>query len=269
MAPLPPYERPWRHPAERAAQERDEFERVAAPPPLSRRARTYVGTFGLLVCAAILSVALPKGVSDDATGTTDTTVPAPSSSSMVPIKGFVTNPALVVAGSHGVTSALPVGEGHLLTALEEVTGRGDVWVTLPTGEDVAAGIVATDAESGLALLRVGPDDRTRLPRSMFRFADARTVTVVPFDATVLDEARLIDSDGDQRATIDDGVTTSPDNRYPIVSTPRAIAGVAAVVGPGNRPIGIAVRAAQTTRVVPLDHLWKVLSTVFGLSGTDD
>lgn len=263
-APLPPYERGWRHPAELAAEERDEYQRVAAPPPLSRRSRAYVGTVAAAVCMALLAVALPKGVDESAIGGTGPRDTVTTTSSSLPIKGFAANPALVVTGSYGVTSALPVGDGHLLTALEDVTSRDDVWVTLPTGEEVGAVVVAADADTGLALLRVAPSDRDRVPRSLFRFADSRPATDVPFDPAVLDGARLIDYDGDQPATIDDGVLTSRDGPFHIVTSSRSVSGVAAVVGPDNEPIGIAVRKAQATWVVPVTELRTILTKVFGL-----
>lgn len=263
-APLPPYERSWRHPAELAAQQRDEYQRAAAPPPLSRRSRAYVGSFAAVVCAAVLSVSLPKGVDDTArdTGTGPTTI---ASSTSLPIKGFAVNPALVVTGSYGVTSALPVGNGYLLTALEDVTSQDEVWVTLPSGEEVEASIVDTDANTGLALLGVNPSDRNRIPRSVFGANDTRAGTDVPFDPAVLEGARLIDYDGDQPAATDDGVLTTRDGLFHIVTSPREVSGVAAVVGRDDATIGIAVRKAQATWVVPLAELWAILNKVFGLA----
>lgn len=264
-APLPAYERTWRHPAERAAQERRDYQRAAAPPPLSRRALTYIGALGLVAAIAVLSVAVPKGISDLATRGTDPRTPPTDPTSSVPIKGFTVNPALFVAGSHGVSSALPVGNGHLVAALEDVTSRDEVWITLPTGEEVAADIVAADGDSGLALLRVGPPDTARLPGSLFDFASALKDGGASFDPGALENVRLIDTDGDQHATAADGVSTGALRPFLLVDTPRAVSGVAAVVGPRNRAVGVAVRKAQTTWLIPVAELWSVLSGVFGLT----
>lgn len=269
VAPLPPYERGWRHPAERADEERREYAKTSAPPPLGRRARTTVATVAALVGLAVLSVAIPKGISDYTSRGDDVTVPQQPSTSFVPIKGMASNPAVTVAGVHGTTSALSVGGRHLVAALEDVTSKGDVWITTPSGEDVAATVVAADPETGLALLRVAFVDAAKLPKSSFSPSPRNGAAATPLQRADIDALQLIDARGTQDAGADDGVTTPANRTFPLVKTERAIAGVAVAISDTGQVMGIAVRRAQATWIMQVGDLWSVLTTKLGLDTAGD
>lgn len=264
-APVPPYERHWRHPAEKAADERLAYQRLSTPPPLSRRASAYIGTLGALGAVAVLSVAVPKGISDYTSGQTDTSAPRATESSAVPVKGLVSNPMIIVAGSHGATSALPLGDGHFITSLEAVTSRGNVWITLSSGDDVEAQVVSADADSGIALIQ-SADPRAKGPFGNGLTLDTRTRSAHQLnDPTSLTRLRIVDGLGAQAASADDGVTTSEHAGKMVIHTPRAIDGMAVVASPAGDIVGVAVRRAQATWVFTIASLRGILTSVFGLT----
>lgn len=268
LAPLPRHERGWRHPAERADDERREYQRESAPPPLGRRARAYVGITGVLVAVAVMSVAIPKGISDYASSGDSTlppdTLDAPRDT--VPVKGGF-NPTVAVAGSHGATSALAVGGGHLITSLEDVTSEGEVSITLPTGVDVAASVVASDPESGLALLRVDDGDLAELDRANLTvLGGGATPRAITRDAIAT--LSLIDWRGAQPVRAGGGIVTSPRDDQHLVTTGRVINGVAAAVTDDGAVVGVAVRRAQATWLVPMEQLRALLDDAFSLGGAE-
>ena len=265
IAPVPPYERQWRHPAEHADDERRLFNTTAAPPPLSHRSRALISAFAGAVAVAVFVVSVPKGIDDRATDGTDTTLPVDTTGSSVPVKGFVTSPVVVVAGAHGSTTALAIDRRTLITSLEAVTSRGTVWVTLPSGLDVEGRITDTDAGSGLALVRLVDSDDTELTGRSITFGSLDRAPSSLTEPGTLAALTLVDWLGPQQPFADDGFTTSTDPMHQVVRTGRAIAGVAAVMGTEGEVVGVAVRRAQATWVITLAGVRDILTRRFGLA----
>lgn len=264
IAPIPPYERQWRHPAEHADNERRLVNAAAAPPPISRRSRTLISAFAGAMAVAVFVVSVPKGINDEVVVGTDTTLPADTTWPSVPIKGLATNPAVVLAGEHGSTTALVIDGRTLITSLEEVTSRGTVWVTLPTGIEVEARITDADAQSGLALVRLVGSGQAGLTNRAIRLGAPTRAPSSLTDPDTLATLALVDWLGAQQPFADDGFTTSTDAMHQFVRTARAIAGVAAVTGAKGEVVGVAVRRAQATSVLTLDGVRDILTREFGI-----
>ena len=262
IAPVPPYERRWRHPAEHADDERRLFNATATPPPLSRRSRTLISAFAGGVAVTVFVVSVPKGIDNRAGVGTDTTMPTDSTRPSVPIKGLTTSPAFVVAGAHGSTTALAIDGRTLITSLEAVTSRGTVWVTLPSGVEVEGRITDVDADSGLALIRLAGSDDTGLTGRAIIFGSPARPPSSLTDPDTLATLLLVDWLGAQQPFPDDGFTTSTDPMHQFVRTTRVIAGVAAVTGTDGEVVGVAVRRAQATWVLTLDGVRDILTRRF-------
>ena len=84
IAPLPPHERVWRHPAEVHHEARLRHSAEAAPPPIGRRFAMVVGMVSLAVSFSLLLVTVPKGLSS-----TSAVVPAQPATVQAPPKGGV------------------------------------------------------------------------------------------------------------------------------------------------------------------------------------
>lgn len=82
IAPLPPHERVWRHPAEVHHEARLRHSAEAALPPIGRRFAMVVGMVSLAVSFSLLLVTVPKGLSS-----TSAVVPAPPATVQAPPKG--------------------------------------------------------------------------------------------------------------------------------------------------------------------------------------
>ena len=61
QAPVPAYERTWRHPAEMADAARTDF--LTTPPRISRRLTAFAAGLSLVASGAVLAIAIPKGIS--------------------------------------------------------------------------------------------------------------------------------------------------------------------------------------------------------------
>lgn len=81
-APVPPYEREWRHPAEVSDAARQRHAAESAPPPIGRRATMLVALVSMAASAALLVVTVPKGV-DRMTATADTVAAVTTTTNVV------------------------------------------------------------------------------------------------------------------------------------------------------------------------------------------
>lgn len=265
LAPVPPYERIWRHPAERAAHERKLFQAASTPPPLSRRSSMLIAAFACVVSLLVFTVSVPKGVENRGQQGEDTTTPAASSLPTPPVKGVAINRTIAVVGEHGSTTALAVGIDTLITALEDVTSNGTVRVALPSGESVDGRITAVDATTGLAIIDVDGQRAPELARLMIHFDGAGSSGDIDFTPDYISRLTLVDFVGAQQPESDDGLTTATDATRRIVHTARPIEGVAAVTDARGGIVGVAVRQAQATWIMSVRALRDILSKVFGIS----
>ena len=178
---LPPEDRIWRHPSE-----------VAAPPAFGRRSNRAVAPglwqVGLLAgsISAILTVALVlvaggfrvRTVSRDAAPAVERVV-TPAAATPVTAPGSPANaivdiaeqmrPAIVqlrVNGGDGPGSGSGVvfrSDGHVLTNHHVVDGADRITVIMADGEEVAAALIGSDAETDIAVVKVDRTDVASAP----------------------------------------------------------------------------------------------------------
>ena len=142
VAPVPPHERTWRHPAEVSDASRQRHAVESAPPPVSRRVTALVAFVSLVASAVILTVTVPKGI-HAGPETTDSTVVAGT-----PVKGRKNLPP------HDGRVAVAISPHVLVTGGDGAAGdASSVDVTLPDGRTVTARVIERVEEHNVTLLR--------------------------------------------------------------------------------------------------------------------
>ena len=138
-APLPPHERPWRHPAEVSDENRRRHMFESAPPPVGRRITALVAFVSLVASGAILSVTISEGMDDRPAADPAADGPAPT----VPAKGATGN-SVVAVTPHVVATAGPVvpevrlADGRVVKARHLRTVTGHRLTLLSTDSDLVS-----------------------------------------------------------------------------------------------------------------------------------
>lgn len=144
IAPLPPHERVWRHPAEVSDESRRRHAVESAPPPVGRRVAALVAFVSIIASGVIALVAIPKGIGQGTEETSGpvTSTPPKGGASTVPATGVRAGAAIVVASDMAVVAGdLP---------------RTDGTVTLPDGSIVSATPISTIDDHDITIVRTDP-----------------------------------------------------------------------------------------------------------------
>jgi len=147
-APVPAYERTWRHPAEMADAARTDF--LTTPPRISRRLTAFAAGISLVASGAVLAIAIPKGISSYREEIEAVFQASPSTVPLV--KHYSPKEMTVIKSNDGTTSALSLGNGVWIAASDDIATATSLWVTSETGLSAPVKIVATDPATGLALV---------------------------------------------------------------------------------------------------------------------
>lgn len=151
-APMPAYERTWRHPAEMADAARSDF--LATQPRISRRLTAFAAGLSLVASGAVLAIAIPKGISSYREEIEDALQVSPNST-VARTKNYSQKDMAVIKSDSGTTSALSLGNGIWIASSDDIAAATSLWVTSQSGQDAPVKIVATDRATGLALIHCG------------------------------------------------------------------------------------------------------------------
>lgn len=232
IAPLPPHERAWRHPAEVSDESRRRHALESAPPPVGRRVTTLVAFVSVVASAVIAMVTVPKGIDS---GQEETSAATAS----VPAKGATgagtpkrrPSPAIAIA------SGVVVAESSVMSDSAQVT--------LTDGTTVSGTPVAPPDEHGLVLLRTDADVNplvNDLSDDEFRYlGDGGRLSLVFADGT--------------RETTRLGLSTrDPGRWWPLSIDTSVDATIARIVDSDGALVGIAVRENHAMWAVKLGDL---------------
>ncbi len=255
-APVPPYDRQWRHPSEVAHDQRRQYETAVSAPPLSKRIALASITVSLVCSLALLSVTIPKGVggltSDDSVP--DTTVVRS------PIATKVKNATAAVGQSNENDSvrALAVGDSDLMIAsTDTMNADGTIPITTDDGETIQCHILARDEATGLAILDL-PNTNNSSPRWV-GIADDDAVNEFDInDLMVIEPITGIAVSGQlsiSSATIDPATTTGA---VPL-DVDIQINGVAVVVNKKSKVVGVAFTRNHATWMLPMKTVRKLIN----------
>jgi hypothetical protein len=227
-APLPPHERPWRHPSELGP--------IAEHEPTTSGGKALIvttATLGLLLVGVLAIAMTPdRSASPDAVAST--------------ISGLRQAPSSAAAADQpALPMVTPLGDdGWAVTTMSALAGRsGRVAARLPSGIEVEAEIIDTDRSSGLTVVSIPAstgydlalDDPAPTDTVLVHGNPPQTVTMLQLAGLDVAEATpVLDADGDliglctqepdgvALRTVstmpDDGATTVPTTVRPAPST---------------------------------------------------
>lgn len=237
VAPLPPYDRQWRHPAEISDESRRRHAVESAPPPVGRRVTALVAFVSLVASVVIAMVTVPKGIDQGPEVSSSTTgVAAPTkggaSGSVAQARA---NPAVAVA-PHIVVSTQPPSAGGT--------------VTLTDGTSVTATPLLAGEEHGITIMRTDEDVTpviNELSDDEFRYLG--------------DEGRLslVLADGTKETTRLGVSTRDPGRWWPLSIQTPAHSSIARIVDEDDALVGIAVRENHGTWALTIADLLAMVN----------
>ena len=251
QAPMPKYERTWRHPAEIADKARSDF--LATPPPLSRRLTAFAATLSLVASAAVLTIAIPKGINayrEQGEGTEQ----SPPTANNTLVKSFSLTDMAVINGDSGSTSALSIGNGLWIVAGDDIAGSKTLWVASTSGQDIPVDVVASDHATGLALVHCQD-------KSTWGAAPDLTHLIDPNDIADMSKYRIVDSATSVTFTPQPSLSTSNASADVPINSTDIIHGLATVRDANDQLVGIVVRRNHSVWMLNKAAIIRTILTV--------
>jgi hypothetical protein len=243
-APLPAYDRQWRHPAEHAAADRTHH--LSTAPPLSRRLSAVSAVISVIASIAVLVIAIPKGVADYTDDAADDL-----NSTTVPVKGAFGTSMAVASSAKGPTSAVSLGNGYWLVALDGIEPTDNIWLTSATTEDVPAILIAQDQRAGIALLKCDHPDAIGPMLDTDQLIDSSALKD-------LSPYRVVDSFTEQLYTPERSFKSVSIETDTPINMPEVIRGVATMTDRRGRLVGIVVRRGYSAWMLSKGSLENIM-----------
>jgi hypothetical protein len=256
-APVPPYERQWRHPSEFAAEVRHQHTNALTAPPLSKRIALASVTVSIICSVAILAVTIPKGVDrfasdDDIPGTTVVRSPMATK-----VKNAM--PSVGESNSEDSARALAMGDSDLLIAPSDtVSEDGTIPITTKDGDIIHCHVIARDESTGLAILQIPRDDDMPsfklngiADRDAVDDFDINDLMVIePITGMAISSQLSISTKTIELATLTGAVPLDVDIR---------INGISVVVNNKNKIVGVAFTRNHATWMLPMKLVRKLIN----------
>ena len=250
-APIPAHERTWRHPAEIADAVRSDY--LATPPPLSRRLTAFAATVSLVASAAILTIAIPKGIAAYRadTDSVQTSQPLPT---VAMVKNYSQSEMALINSDKGTTSALSVGNGLWIVAADDIAASTSLWATTPSGQNVPVDIVTTDSDTGLALVRCHDKTLWGAPSDVSHLVN-------PSDIADLSKYRVVDTATSVTFIPRPSLSTSKDSADIPINSTNTVHGLATVRNSTNQIVGIVVRRGHSVWMLNRASVLRIFRNV--------
>lgn len=166
VPPLPPDDRLWRHPSERAAARAAEV--AVTPAPRRRRSspRTLVLAVAVLIALMGATALVGLGNAGESVGSatrsaSDAAVPSAVSDRLSPAVVRVT--AERPDGTWSTTGLMVRSDGHLVTTADPLVGATSITVRVADGSTFNARVVGTDRADDIAVLDIATSDAATAP----------------------------------------------------------------------------------------------------------
>jgi hypothetical protein len=250
-APVPAYERTWRHPAEMADAVRTDF--LATPPRISRRLAAFAAGISLIASGAVLAIAIPKGISAYREDVEEVLQIFPSSTVAL-VKSYSQKEMAVIKSDTGTTSALSLGNGVWIAASDDIATSTSLWVTSETGDDAPVRIVATDSATGLALIYCEE-------KSAWGTAPDLSHLIDPGQISDLSRYRIIDTATSETFDVQPSLSTDNDSSDVPIDSADAIHGIATVRDPQGHLVGIVVRRDHSAWILNKTSITSMVRTL--------
>jgi len=254
QAPVPAYERTWRHPAEIADAARTDF--LATPPAISRRLTAFTATISLVASVAVLTVAIPKGINayreqDEAT---QQSLPVSNTTGAL-VKNFSLTDMAVITGDSGSTSALSLGNGLWIVSSDDIAASTSLWVASASGQDIAVDVVASDRASGLALVHCQDKSTWGTEPDLTHLIDPKYIVD-------MSKYRVVDSATSVTFTPQPSLSTSSASADVPINSTDTIHGLATVRDTNGQLVGIVVRRHHSAWMLNKASIIRTILAVF-------
>ena len=249
-APVPAYERTWRHPAEMADAVRTEF--LATPQRISRRLTAFAAGVSLVASGAVLAITIPKGISSYREEMEAVLQVSPSST-VTPVKNYSPKEMAVIKSDAGTTSAFSLGNGVWIAANDDIATSTSLWVTSEAGVDIPVEIVAKDSATGLALVYC--EDK-----SAWGNAPNLSHLIDPNQISDLSQYRVIDTATSQTFVAQPSLSTNNDSTDMPINSTDAIHGLAIVRNSQGHLVGIVVRRDHSAWMLNKNSIISMIRT---------
>ena len=236
-SPLPPFDRNWRHPAEVADTERTRH--LGSAPPLGRRLTALTVIASVLTSLAVLTVAIPKGIEGYTQAEQDEGV-SPTST-MMPVKGSGKASIAVLRGTHGVTSALSLGNREWLVSSEAINTKNS-----STSFSASFSVVRENKNVGLSVIRMNA--ATNIP------AFNRDKIVGQLTTEQLEDCHIIDAFQVHKLASEPSLASQRLSDSHPVNMETSIKGIAVALNKAGDIVGVLVRKGHAQWAVSRDAL---------------
>ena len=249
-APVPAYDRTWRHPAEMADAARTDF--LATQPRISRRLTAFAAGISVVASGAVLAIAIPKGISsyrDNA----EAEIQVSPSTTVSRVKNYSPKEMTVIKSDTGTTSALSLGKGVWIVASGDIAAATSLSITSESGLDAPVKIVATDSATGLALVHCEDKSAWGTAPDLSRLID-------PTQISDLSKYRIVDTATSETFVAHPSLSTNNGSTDMPLNSTDTIHGLATVRDSQGQLVGIVVRR---------DHsIWMLnKASIISLTGT--
>lgn len=250
-APMPAYERTWRHPAEMADAARTDF--LGTPPRISRRLTAFAASISLVASGAVLAIAIPKGISSYREEIEDVLQVSPSST-VARTKNYSQKDMVVIKSDSGTTSALSLGNGVWIAASDDIRASESLWVTSNSGQDAPVKIVATDSATGLALVHCEE-------KSAWGPAPDLSHLIDPTQISDLSQYQIVDSAASVAFVPRPSLSTDNDSTDVPINSTDVIHGLATVRDSQGQLVGIVVRRDHSAWMLNKGSIISMIRTL--------
>jgi S1-C subfamily serine protease len=250
-APIPAYERTWRHPAEIADAARTDF--LATQPRISHRLTAFAAAISLVASGAVLAIAIPKGISSYREDATEVLQIFPSST-VSGVKNFSPREMAIIKSDTGTTSAFSLGNGVWIAASDDIAASTSLWVTSETGQDAPARVVAKDSATGLALVHC--EDK-----SAWGTAPDLSHLINPNQISDWSLYRIVDTATSETFDAQPSLSTNNDSADMPINSTDAIHGLATVRDAQGQLVGIVVRRHHSAWILNKNAIINMFPTV--------
>ena len=250
-APVPAYERTWRHPAEMADVARTDF--LSTPPKISRRLAAFAAGISLAASVAVLAIAIPKGIStnQDDIGAA---LPDSPSSTVVRVKNYSPKEMAVIESDAGRTSALSLGNGAWITASDDVDKASSLWVSSASGLNVPVQVVAKDSVTGLSLVLCDEKSAWGTTPDLSHLIDPKQISD-------LSQYQIVDTATSETFIAEPSLATSSSYTDMPIHSSDEIHGLATVRDTEGHLVGIVVKRDHSVWMLNKTALLSIIKTL--------
>ncbi len=250
-APVPAYDRTWRHPAEMADAARTDF--LATQPRISRRLTAFAAGISVVASGAVLAIAIPKGISsyrDNA----EAEIQVSPSTTVSRVKNYSPKEMTVIKSDTGTTSALSLGNGVWIAASGDIAAATSLSITSGSGLDAPVKIVATDPATGLALVHCEDKSAWGTAPDLSRLID-------PTQISDLSKYRIVDTATSETFVAHPSLSTNNGSSDMPLNSTDTIHGLATVRDSQGQLVGIVVRRDHSVWMLNKASIISMISTL--------